>query len=170
LDDFWNLDERQYRNLLETNLLGALYGCKVAMLGMIEQGYGKIYNMEGMGSDGKVRVQGLLPYGLTKAGMAYLTKALAIEAQGTGILVGGIRPGMVYTGMLEDQYRNRPEEWEKAKKAVAFITDRVDVVAPWIARKVLDNHSNGELIRWNTPLRMLKKLIRQPFLKADPFS
>jgi len=169
LMDFWELDAGQFRSLLETNLLGALYGCKVAMQGMLQQGFGKIYNMEGMGSDGKVRVRGLLPYGLTKAGIAFLTNALAIEAKGTGIVIGAIRPGMVYTDKLATQYKDRPDEWERVKKVLAVLTDRVETVAPWIAQKILENQVSGVRIRWNTPARTLKKFLLLPFRKTDPF-
>jgi len=137
---------------------------------MLEQGYGSIYNMEGMGSDGKLRVKGLLPYGLSKAGLAYLTNAMVKESDGTGILVGAIRPGMVLTDLLSNQYKDRPEDWERAKKIFNIIAERVETVAPWIARRVLANNKSGTRIIWNTPTRMFIRLVSLPFQKKDLFS
>ena len=170
LNEFWKISPVEYCNVLETNLLGAVYGGKVSMQGMLEQGYGSIYNMEGMGSDGKLRVKGLLPYGLSKAGLAYLTNAMVKESEGTGILVGAIRPGMVLTDLLDNQYKDRPEDWERAKKIFNIIAERVETVAPWIARRVLANNKSGTRIIWNTPTRMFIRLVSLPFQKKDLFS
>ena len=45
---------------------------------MYAQGGGRIFNMEGFGSNGMVR-PAVAPYGTTKYGLVYLTKALALE-------------------------------------------------------------------------------------------
>ncbi len=91
--DFWKHPPEQIKAVLHTNLVGAMYGSKVALAGMLAQGFGGLYNMGGLGSDGR-RVSGLTLYGSTKYGLQYLTAALAQETSGTAVLVGTLKPGM----------------------------------------------------------------------------
>ena len=56
--------------VVDTNLIGVIYGSKVAFSGMQTQGFGQIYNMEGMGSDGR-KHEGLTLYGTTKYAQKY---------------------------------------------------------------------------------------------------
>ncbi|NLG98672.1 MAG: SDR family oxidoreductase [Chloroflexi bacterium] len=50
LTPFWELDPAQMRDVVQTNILGMMYGSKVALRGMLQQGFGSLYNMEGFGS------------------------------------------------------------------------------------------------------------------------
>ena len=77
---------------MTTNLVGSMFGAKVALTGMREQGSGGLYNMEGLGSGGR-RVEGLTLYGCSKSSLCYLTDALVEEMKDTPILVGALRPG-----------------------------------------------------------------------------
>ena len=64
----WEIPAEQAAQVIETNLLGAIYGSQVAVRGMLAQGFGAIYNMEGMGSDGR-KHNGLALYGTSKYGL-----------------------------------------------------------------------------------------------------
>lgn len=79
--DFWELAPERIQAVVSTNLIGAMYGSKVALRGMIDQGFGELYNMEGLGSDGR-KVDGLALYGTTKSGLRYLDESLAQETKG----------------------------------------------------------------------------------------
>lgn len=166
---FWKVPPQEARQVLETNLLGASYGARVALEGMLAQGHGSIYNMEGMGSDGR-KHPGLTLYGTSKYGLRYLTDALALEAKDTPIIVGALRPGMVATNMLTEEYKYRPEEWERVKRIFNILAERVDTVAPWLARKILQNHKNGALIQYMTSTKMMAKFMVAPFRKRDLFT
>ncbi|MCJ7568393.1 MAG: SDR family oxidoreductase, partial [Anaerolineales bacterium] len=111
----WELAPGQVKEVVETNILGVIFGSQIAVRGMLDQGHGSIYNMEGMGGDGRMH-EGLIPYGMTKYGVNYFTKGLVKETEGRAIIVGSISPGMVKTAFLTDQYKDRPEEFEKAKR------------------------------------------------------
>ena len=52
---------------------------------MLKQGFGQIYSLEGLGSDGRW-VAGLSLYGTTKYGLKYLNDALVKETKGTPII------------------------------------------------------------------------------------
>ena len=59
----------------------------VAYNRMLHQGSGAIYNMEGLGSDGR-RITGLTPYGSSKRAVRYFTDAFAAEVRGGPVIVG----------------------------------------------------------------------------------
>jgi NAD(P)-dependent dehydrogenase (short-subunit alcohol dehydrogenase family) len=146
------------RMVVETNILGTLHGARAAMLGMRERG-GAIYNLEGLGSDGR-RMKGLHLYGATKYAVAYLTNSLADEAKGSRVIVGAIQPGMVLTELITSQYTGREADWRRLERMFRIIAAEVDEVAPWVADKVLANRRNGARIRYGSMGRMILRMIR----------
>jgi NAD(P)-dependent dehydrogenase (short-subunit alcohol dehydrogenase family) len=166
--NLWELTPEQIRAVVVTNLAGAMYGSKVALRGMLEQGFGSLYNLEGLGSDGR-KVEGLALYGSTKCALRYLDESLAQETRGTPVLVGALRPGMVVTDMLTRQYVERPEEWEQAKRIFNILADRVETVTPWLARQVLANDKTGVCITWMTRRKSIGRFLSAPFRKRDLF-
>jgi short-subunit dehydrogenase len=166
--DFWELSAEQIQAVVSTNLIGAMYGSKVALRGMFDQGFGGLYNMEGLGS-GSHRVEGLTLYGSTKCGLRYLDESLARETRGTAVLAGALRPGMVVTDFLTRRFEDRPEEWERAKRIFNVLADRVETVTPWLARKVLANDRTGVCISWQSTVKLMGRFIAAPFRKRDLF-
>ena len=166
--EVWNFSPDKIEEVINTNLTGAIYGSVVALNGMLEQGFGGIYNMEGLGSSGPI-IRGLTLYGTSKSALAYLTKSMAKETQGTPILVGGLRPGMVATKLITEQYDGHPEEWERSKRIFNILSDRVETVTPWLARKVLNNNKNGANIVWLTRFKVLRRFLTVPFHKRKIF-
>lgn len=165
---FWQLSSDQIQAGASTNLIGAMNGAAVAMNGMLEQRSGAVYNMEGLGSNGR-KIKGLTLYGTTKYGLAYLTDALAAETKGTPVIVGAIRPGMVMTDLLTKPFEGKPAEWERAKKVFNVLAEEVGTVTPWIARKVLANSKSGIRIQWLTSSRLAYCLLRSLFSKRELF-
>jgi NAD(P)-dependent dehydrogenase (short-subunit alcohol dehydrogenase family) len=154
--------------VIDTNILGTMYGSQVALGGMLSQGSGQIYNMEGYGSDGRIRSgMALALYGASKHALHYFNRALAQETKDTPILVGWLRPGMVATEMLSSQYAGRPEEWERAKRIFNIIAEPVDVVAPWLAKRILANTKNGMQIQYGSGLSLMLRFLLAPFVKRD---
>lgn len=163
-----NYAPEKVKQVVETNIIGTMHGSIVAIKGMQEQGFGSIYNMEGLGSDGRV-IKGMALYGTTKSALSYLTKAMAKETQGTPILVAGIRPGMVATKLIKEQYEGLPDEWERAKGIFNILSDRVETVTPWLARKILSNTSNGATIAWLNKRKLWGRFLTAPFHKRNVF-
>lgn len=160
----WELTAKEIKSVVETNTLGELYGTKVAMQGFIKQGYGALYNVEGMGANGKNNnVKGLSIYGMTKAGLHYFNMCLAQEVDNPGIITGSLQPGMVLTDMVLGQYTGKPEEWEKVKGILGVIANPLEEVAPWLVEKMLTNQKKGAHIAFGSTLRMLKKFALMPF-------
>lgn len=156
------------RQVIETNVIGAMHGCMVALKGMMEQGFGSIYNMEGLGSDGRV-INGMTLYGTSKASLSYLTKAMAKETKNTKILIGGIRPGMVATKLITEQFEGHADDWERVKRIFNILSDRVETVTPWLAKRVLSNTKNGATISWLSRWKIMRRFITAPFHKRHVF-
>jgi NAD(P)-dependent dehydrogenase (short-subunit alcohol dehydrogenase family) len=154
--------------VINTNLVGVIYGTQVAMTGMLEQGFGAIYSMEGMGSDGTMRAQWTL-YGMSKYGLKYFNDAVAKEAKDTPILIGALRPGMVVTDFLVSPYRGQPEEWDKVKNIFNIIAEPVEVVTPWLADKIMANQKNGVRINRSSTIRLLWRFLTARITKRDVF-
>lgn len=158
----------EIRAMLETNLLGSIYGARVALIEMLKQGFGGIYNMEGMGSDGR-RQAGMTYYGVTKRGLSYFTDCLADEVKGTPLIAAGLSPGMVMTDLIYDQYRDKPDGLEQVKKIFNILADRVENVSPWLADEILSNQKSGIRIRYLTRRKILWRFLSAPFSNRDVF-
>ena len=163
--DYWDLDPQDVRCVIETNVIGSMYGSSVALRGMRAQGHGALYNLEGLGSSGGRKVKGLSVYGTSKAALRYFGDALALETEGTPVMVGAIQPGMILTDMITGQYVNRSEEWARDRRIFDILTTPVETVAPWIARRVLENTRNGARIQWATGARIMGRFLLAPFRK-----
>ena len=146
---FWELSVASINRIIQTNLLGMMYGSKVAMQGMLRQGYGQIYNMEGLGSTGSV-TPGLILYGTTKSALTYYTKGLIKEAKDTKVQVNFLSPGMVATEMLTATLKGI-DDMERSKRIFNILADRVETVAPYLVKQILANHQHGKRIAWLTP-------------------
>jgi len=166
--EFWELEPEQIKAVVDANLLGAMYGSKVALRGMLEQGSGSLYSMEGLGSTGR-KMDGLAVYGTTKCGLRYLNESLAHEVRETPVLVGALRPGMVVTDLLTGK-KDRPEDWERAKRIFNILADRVETVTPWLAQKVLANDKNGVCISWTSRRKIMWRFLTARFRKRDLFN
>jgi NAD(P)-dependent dehydrogenase (short-subunit alcohol dehydrogenase family) len=150
---FVELAPDQIASVVGTNLIGTMNGSRVALEGMLKQGRGAIYNMEGFGADG-ARQKGMALYGSTKTALRYFTKSLADETRGSAVIVGTASPGIVVTDLLLSVYREGDAElWRSKRWLFNFIADPVDVVAPWLARRLLDNRRSGAHLAWMTVLK-----------------
>ena len=163
----WDLPADEIECVVKTNMLGEMLGTKVALSGFLKQGYGALYNMEGMGAQRRRGVKGLSIYGATKAGLRYFNDSIFLEVENKGIIVGAIQPGMMLTEMITDQYLNRREEWEKLKGIFSVISEKPEIVAEWLAEKILNNTKNGVRFTYGGMLRMITRLVRKQFRKKE---
>lgn len=162
----WLQPETLMQSIITSNVLGAMYGSKVAMQGMLAQGFGAIYNMEGLGSDGRI-VDGLAIYGSSKSAVRYFSRALIKEAAETAVIVGTLSPGMVMTDLIKSQYVHDPEGWAKAKPIFNILADRPETVGPWLAAQVLANQKHGKAINWLTQWKVITRFVGSIFHKRN---
>ena len=161
----WEISPEQLNLVVRTNLTGAMLGCGVAIRGMLKQGHGAVYNLEGLGSDRGRFVPGTTTYGTTKAALRYFDDALTNELKGKPVICGSILPGMVYTNLVTGEHDGRKQDLNQIKGIMNIIGDRVEVVAPKIAQQVLANITNGARIRMMSGATVMWRFMTAPFIK-----
>lgn len=167
---FDELAPKQIGGVVDINVGGLMNGCRVAVSGMLAQGSGKIFNMEGLGSDGSMQ-PGMSVYGATKSGLRYFTKALVKEYEDSPLVIGYMSPGIVVTDFLtKDLYGEDSNELEKRKKFLNILADRVETVAPVLVDGAIKADKTGVAIRWMTGPQALGRLVKSLFIKRDVFA
>lgn len=156
------LPDADFRRMVDINLIGTMNGCRIAAAGMVRQGGGEIWNMLGAGWDG-VPVPGMNGYATTKAGLTFMTRALAAEAEGQGYIVGGLSPGLVMTDGFFREHARVPAEERRSREAVVnIIGDHPETIADWIVEALQARQANGSILSWLTADRIAERRDQQP--------
>lgn len=103
------VSDAEWEGIMDTNLTGMLRACRAFGRRMIERRYGRIINIGSLTS--VVALHEVAAYGASKAGVAALTKSLAVEWAQHGVCVNAILPGVFRTalneGLLDGTERGR---------------------------------------------------------------
>jgi len=91
------VSDAEWNEILETNLTGTLRACQVFGRTMLERGYGRIINIASLAST--VGLFEVAAYAASKAGVAALTRQLAVEWGARGVCVNAIAPGVFRTAL-----------------------------------------------------------------------
>jgi len=163
---FHNLSPDQFLSVIETNLKGVMLGTHAALNIMKSSESGFIYNMGGLGSDGRM-IKGLAPYGTTKRAVEYFTMALAKEIKGDPVKIGLLLPGMVITDMILDPVRQDPLGSKRFIRILNILAEEVDPVAEFLVNRILENNNNGARISFMSAGKMMRKFVSAPFVRRD---
>jgi NAD(P)-dependent dehydrogenase (short-subunit alcohol dehydrogenase family) len=164
----WDVDPAKARAIVETNVIGLIHGAQIAFKGMRAQEQGQIWNMEGFGSDGR-HMDNLSVYGTTKRALRYFTEALALEARGSGVLIGSMSPGMMATDFVLEPMRHDPERLKQSLKIFNIIGDKPETVARFMVPRILANKRQGRRLAWLTGGKIMLRFLTAPFVKRKVF-
>ena len=97
-----------WKKYMDVNVMGVYYCTRAVIGGMIENGYGRVINVASVaGVYGNVK---MVHYSTTKGALIAMTKALAKEVTGSGVLVNCVSPGSVSPSTNEDIDFFKPSE------------------------------------------------------------
>lgn len=91
----WDSDVKDWRKVIEVNLLGAFYSARAALQRMIPQKSGVVINISSVHEE--IAWSGYSAYTASKAAVGMLTKTLAQEAAPHGVRVLSVAPGAIKT-------------------------------------------------------------------------
>jgi NAD(P)-dependent dehydrogenase (short-subunit alcohol dehydrogenase family) len=89
------VDEADWSRVMNTNLTGTLRACQIFGASMVQAGCGRIVNIASLSSF--VSFSRVSAYSASKAGVASLTRSLAVEWAKHGVNVNAIAPGVFPT-------------------------------------------------------------------------
>ncbi len=163
----WETEAKYIDDVVQTNIIGMIYGSQVAAAGMLRQKHGAIYSMEGLGSNDMLQVKTIL-YGTTKRALTYFMEGLAKELEGSGIIAGRLSPGMMLTDFITKDPDGDASELiadESFQRTFNILADRPETVAGFFVPRILSNTENGRQIPWLTKSKVMMRFITAPFLK-----
>jgi NAD(P)-dependent dehydrogenase (short-subunit alcohol dehydrogenase family) len=93
-----DMPDEEWRRVFAINCDGTFFFNRAAIRGMVDRGYGRVVNVASIaGKEGNPMASA---YSASKAAVIGLTKAIAKEVAGTGVLVNCIAPAVIDTPIL----------------------------------------------------------------------
>ena len=102
------ISEEEWNFVFDINLKGMFFCCQLAGKEMIKRKKGKIINVSSNVSE--VAMPGRAIYSVSKAGVAHLTRALALEWATHNINVNALGPGPTITDINKKYFDEHPED------------------------------------------------------------
>ena len=167
-DWIYETDECYVRAVVGTNITGMILGSQVAAAGMIRQGHGAIYSMEGLGSNDMIQKKTIL-YGTSKRALTYFMKGLAKELAGTGVIAGRLSPGMMLTDFITkapDGSAAAIETDKRFQSIFNILADKPETVAAFFVPRMLRNTTNDKQIAWLTGGKTAWRFLTAPLRKG----
>jgi NAD(P)-dependent dehydrogenase (short-subunit alcohol dehydrogenase family) len=95
-----DVSDAEWRRVFAVNSDGVFFANRAALPGMLRRGYGRIVNIASIaGKEGNPMAAA---YSSSKASVIAMTKAIAKDVAGSGVLVNCIAPAVIETPMLGD--------------------------------------------------------------------
>ena len=164
---FFEQQDEDIASVVNTNILGVMYGTKAAINAMKSQSKGgHIFNMDGAGADGTATPR-FAAYGATKRSLDQLNKSIRAElniAKINNVGIHAISPGMVTTELLMAGGDNRFSRLminclaETPEDMADFLVPRMRDVPEKFEKSFLPSVLLGQYIKFLTPVKAYSQI------------
>jgi len=128
----WEYPPDAWDRVLQVDLTGVFYCCRVAVPTMRKAGYGRIVNVSSI--TGKEGAPFIAAYAAAKAGVIGFTKSLAKELVGSGVLVNAIAPVITETDLFQEMTQAHIDAAKAKIPMGRFLTvEEIGAMVAWIA-------------------------------------
>jgi 3-oxoacyl-[acyl-carrier protein] reductase len=111
--------DADFDKVLSVNLAGPFYLARRVLPAMVQAGFGRVVTVSSISAT--LGTAGMTAYCASKWGLNGLTRALAEEVKGKGVLVAAVLPGSTDTEMLEGSGFSPRMTPEEVAKVVRFL-------------------------------------------------
>jgi len=153
-------DPAEWREVVDTNVLGVLNGLHCCLAGMVRAGTGDVVFLGSVA--GRWTYPGGAVYCATKAAVRALYEGARQDALGSGVRFTTVDPGMVQTDFSEVRFRGDQQKAAAIYRGVDPITpaDVADAVLYAVTRP--RNVNVGEIVLWATAQASVTAVQRRP--------
>jgi gluconate 5-dehydrogenase len=121
------LSEDDYDFILDINLKGPFLLSQAVGRHMLERGRGNQINVVSLNNDRPLK--GVMPYAMSKAALAHMTRSLALEWGPRGIRVNAIAPGFILTDLTRGLWAQpHMQAWGRANTPLLRLGEVGDLV------------------------------------------
>jgi NAD(P)-dependent dehydrogenase (short-subunit alcohol dehydrogenase family) len=132
----WETSVEEWRWVLDTNIMGVVYGIRSFVPALVAQGAGHVVNTASLAGWTAVPTMG--PYCASKHAVLAISESLQgeLEASGTGVGVSVLCPGIVNTAIMSSE-RNWPERYGRPPDIPS------DPVTTQVRQRLLEGTTGG---------------------------
>jgi len=134
LDKLWEGNPADWDEMVDTNVKGLLYVTGAVMSGMVARGRGHVINLGSVA--GHEVYPGGAVYCATKHAVGAITRALRMDALGTGVRISTVDPGMVETEFSVVRFHGDQERADRVYRGMTPLTpDDIAETIVWVATR-----------------------------------
>lgn len=121
------LTEADYDYIMDINLKGPFLLSQAVGKAMLERGRGNQINIVSLNNDRPLK--GVMPYAMSKAALAHMTRSLALEWGPRGVRVNAIAPGFILTDLTRKLWSQPTmQAWGRANTPLLRLGEVEDLV------------------------------------------
>lgn len=116
-----------YDFILDINLKGAFFLSQAVGKHMLERGGGSQINIDSLNTYAPLK--GVAPYAMSKGGLTFMTRVLALEWGPRGVRVNGLAPGFILTDLTQKLWSDPTmQEWGERNTPLGRLGEVEDLV------------------------------------------